>query len=731
MTHLRRRGFLQALAGLTVTFALPRPATAGLRSRAGDAVDGFLAIAPDGAVTVYAGKVDLGTGARIALPQIVADELGADIARVTLVEGDTALTPDQGSTGGSTGIPVGAMQIRRAAATARERLLALAATRLALPASDLEAVDGVVRPRSGGASVAFADLLADGQLALKVDPAVKLKPPNEFRYIGKPLRRPDVPAKMTGRHIYLQDFRLPDMLHARVIRPPAVGAELLSVDEATIAAIPGAKVVRIKSFLAVVAPGEWNAVRAARALVTKWSEPHRLPGSDAVYASVRAADVASSEVFRQVAETGPALAASARRFEASYHWPIQSHATMGPSCAVADVRDGAATVWTSSQGTHKNRAIFARFLGLPADRVRLVYMDGSGSYGTSGNDDAAADAALLSQALSRPVRVQWSRQDELAWDPKGPPQVLDVRAGLDAAGNVTAWETDVLVPANTAGLPGIPLLALDAAGIAQPQGSSSGQTAGNADPPYAFPAIKATVRWLRTTPLRTSNLRAPGKIGNVFAVECFTDELAAAAGADPLEFRLRALRAPRGIEALQRVATAMAWQKRPSPGVIDSKATILRGRGIAYCQYKQAENFVAMGAEVEAERTTGIVRVTRIVCAHDCGLMINPDNVRAQVEGCILQTLSRTLFEETLFDTSRVTSTDYASYPLLTFPDVPKLDIILLDRPTERPLGAGEAPAAPVAAAIANAIFDATGLRLRTAPFTPARVKAAFAATAT
>jgi CO/xanthine dehydrogenase Mo-binding subunit len=365
------------------------------------------------------------------------------------------------------------------------------------------------------------------------------------------------------------------------------------------------------------------------------------------------------------------------------------------------------------------------------ERVRLIYMDGSGSYGTSGNDDAAADAALLSKTVGRPVRVLWSRADELGWDPKGPPQVLDLRAGLDASGNVVAWESEVLVPANTAGLPGVPLLALDAAGIAQPQGISAGQMAGNADPPYGFPAITATARWLRTTPVRTSNLRAPGKIGNVFAVESFTDEVAAAAGVDPLAFRLRGLKAPRGIEVLERVAAAMGWQARPSPWVVDPRAPVLRRRGIAYCQYKQAENFVAIGAEVEVERASGVIRVVRMVCAHDCGLMINPDNVRAQVEGCVLQTLSRTLFEETVVEGGRVTSTDFASYPLLTFPDVPKLEIILLDRPHERPLGAGEAPAAPVAAAVGNAVFDATGVRLRVAPFTAGRVKAALAAAAT
>lgn len=728
MTHIRRRSLL---AGLAVAFTLPRAALAGPATVAGDQVDGFLSIAPDGAVTIYAGKVDLGTGARIALPQIVADELGVELARISLVEGDTALTPDQGSTGGSTGIPVGAMQIRRAAATAREKLLALAATRLGLPAAALEARDGAIEPRDGTPGIGFAELLAGANFDLKVDPDAKLKDPAQFRFIGKPLPRPDVPAKMTGRHVYLQDFRLPGMLHARVIRPPSLGAELLAVDEASIAAIPETRVVRQKSFLAVVAKSEWNAVRAARALATKWSEPALLPGSEAVYQSVRAAEVAARENFKTVGDPAPVLAAARRRLEARYNWPIQSHASMGPSCAVADVRADAATVWTSSQGTHKNQRIFARFLGLPPAKVRLVYMDGSGSYGTSGNDDAAADAALLSRMVGAPVRVLWSRADELAWDPKGPPQVLELRAALDPAGNVTAWETDAYVPLNTAGLPGIEMLALEAAGIAQPRGMSSGQMAGNADPPYAFPAVRATAHWLKSTPLRTSNLRAPGKIGNVFAVECFTDELAAAAGADPVAFRMRWLKHPRAVAVMERAAAAMNWQTRPSPGRADPNAHVATGRGIAYCNYKQNENFIAMGAEVSLDRATGAIRVTRIVCAHDCGLMINPDTVRAQVEGCILQTLSRTLFEETLFDRARVTSTDFASYPLLTMPDVPKLDIILIDRPSERPLGAGEAACAPVAAAVGNAVFDAAGIRLRTAPFTPARVKAALQSAAT
>jgi CO/xanthine dehydrogenase Mo-binding subunit len=358
-------------------------------------------------------------------------------------------------------------------------------------------------------------------------------------------------------------------------------------------------------------------------------------------------------------------------------------------------------------------------------------MDGSGSYGTNGNDDAAFEAALLSRELRRPVRVQWMREDEHGWDPKGPPQLLDLRGTLDADGNIAAWETVAMVPANTPDLPGVPLLAAVAAGLDDGAGISSGLTSLNSDPPYAIANMRADIKWLATTPLRPSNLRAPGKIGNVFAVESFVDELAAAAGVDPLAYRLRQLRDPRGHEVLERVGTMMAWTARAGHAGVMPNDAVLNGRGIAYVHYKQAENHVAMGMEVAVERATGIVRVLRVACAHDCGLMINPDAVHAQVEGGILQTLSRTLFEEVTFDRSRVTSTDWAGYFILTFPDVPRLDIALIDRRHERPLGAGEAATAAVGAALGNAVFDATGVRLRRAPFTPARVKAALATQAT
>jgi CO/xanthine dehydrogenase Mo-binding subunit len=723
---LSRRGLFTAAAALTVAFTLPRQARASGKTVVGTEVDAYLAIAPDGTVTIYAGKVDLGTGARIALPQIVADELGASLSDIRLVEGDTDLTPDQGSTGGSTGIPIGGMQIRQAAATAREKLLALAAARLNLPTSSLTASEGAIH--APNASIPFATLLAGQDFALKLDPKAPLKSPANFRFIGRPLPRPDVPAKMTGTHTYVHDLRLPDMLHARIIRPPSPGAELTSLDDSALASIPNARTIRLNNFLAVLAPREHNAIRAAAALKPTWRELPDQPSSDSLYADIRATPQLRRETLSASADPAPILAASPRRLAATYQWPIQSHASMGPSCALADIRADSATIWTASQGTHRLRRTIATALNLPPESVRVIYTDGSGSYGTNGNDDAAIEAALLSRAAAAPVRVQWTRADEHGWDPKGPAHITDLQASLDASGNIEAWHSLTYLPANTPNLPGLPLLALDAAGIPQPQGITAGQLAGNADAPYAIPAAQADIAWLKTTPLRPSNLRAPGKIANVFAVESFLDELAAAAQADPLAYRLARMKHPRGAEVLRRVGEAMNWQPRPSPARTNApilRGPILHGRGIAYVNYKQAENYIAMGMEIAITQSTGAIRIERVVCAHDCGLIINPDTVRAQVEGCILQTISRTLFEEVTFAQGRVTSTDWSTYPILTMPDVPKLDIILIDRPTERPLGAGEAAAAPVAAAIGNAIFDATGIRLRTVPLTPARMKAA------
>ena len=686
-------------------------------------VDAFLAVNGDGTVTVYCGKVDLGQGLRIAIPQIAAEELGIGIDKIKYIEGDTSLTPNQGRTSGSTGIQRGGMQIRQAAATARKALIDLAAKRLNVEPNDLVASGGEVRPKAGGAGIRFASLIGDRRFDLKLDPKAPLKDPASYTIVGKPLRRPDVASKCIGKAIFVHDFTLPGMLHARVIRPPAIGATLISVEEESVKQFPGVKVVRIKNFLAVIAEDEWTTVRAAGALRAQWSDWAGLPVQDKLVETLRASPGITEESLVTKGTAVTPAPENAKTLTASYFWPMQSHASLGPSCAVADVRADAATIWTASQGIHDNQTTYARFLRLPKDKVRLIYLEGSGCYGMNGHEDAAADAAILSQAVGRPVRVQWSRADEHGWDPKGPPQLLDITGVMGASGQILDWRTDMWIPQTTRGLLNIPLLGPQAAGLDNIVGLNTGLISQNGDPPYAADHVQVVVHWLKETPLRPAPLRSPGKPANCFAVESFTDELAAAAGIDPIEFRLRSLKDPRAIEVIKRMAALMKWQARPSPGA-DTSAAVARGHGISFVHYKHNETYVAMAMEVAVERASGRITVERVACAHDCGQIINPDGVRAQVEGSILQTLSRVLLEEVKFDRSRVLSLDWSSYPILRFSNMPKLDIDLIDRPNEPPLGAGEAACAVVGAALANAVYDATGTRLRTVPFTPERVKA-------
>ncbi len=726
-----RRDVLKGGA-LTIGFALVAPqvlltaAAQGASPRVLDPkrVDAFLAVNADGTVTLFSGKVDLGQGLRIALRQIVAEELGISVGKINMIEGDTALTPDQGRTSGSNGIQVGGIQIRQASATARKALIDMAATQLKVAAADLVAVDGEVRPKAGGTGITFAALVAGRQFDLALDPSAPLKDPGTYTIVGKPLPRPDVPEKVCGGRTYVHDFTLPGMLHGRIIRPPGIKAELLSVDEASVAHLPGVKVVRIQSFLAVVAEDEWTCVRAMRALKTQWSDWQGLPVQAELIQSLRNGPFAAEQELLNKGDADSTRPANAVALKATYYWPIQTHGSMGPSCAVADVKSDTATIWSASQGTHGNQTSFARFLGLPRDKVRLIYLEGSGCYGMNGHEDAAADAALLSRAVGRPVRVQWMREDEHGWDPKGPPQLIDVSGSMDAQGNILDWRTDLWLPQATPGLPNTPLIGPGCAGIEQPVGLSTGLLNQNGDPPYSPRNINVTVHWLKDTPLRPAPIRSPGKPGNCFAVEGFVDELAVAAKLDPLAVRLRGMTNPRGTAVLRRVAEMMKWQERASPAPA-TKGAVARGRGIAYIHYKNAEAHVAMGMEVAVERTSGRIQVERIVCAHDCGQIINPDGVRSQVEGAILQTLSRALMEEIKFDRSHVTTVDWASYPILRFSQVPKVEVALIDRPTEKPVGAGEAACAPVGAALGNAVFDAIGVRLRSIPFTPERVKAA------
>ncbi|HEY7290363.1 MAG TPA: molybdopterin cofactor-binding domain-containing protein [Vicinamibacterales bacterium] len=738
LTSLSRRDLLKAGGALIVTFAFDGALTDALcaqsRGPVSDPsrpldpkqVDSFIAIHADGTVTVYSGKVDIGTGMRIAVAQMAGEELGISPSRITVIDGDTGLCPDQGGTGGSNGLTRGGMEIRRAAATARLALLARASEQLNRPAAELTAVDGEIRPAAGGPGVSIASLIGDRRLSIAVDEKAPLVDPAHFTAIGKPLPRPDVIDKCTARHVYVQDFSLPGMLHARVIRPPSVGATLQSFDADSLFGIPDVRVVHVGGFVAVVSKDEWAAVRAASVLKTTWSASETLPGSAELARHVREGAVDRSQSIVNKGDAEAAIGGAAKQLSATFFWPTQSHSPLGPSCAVADVKGNGATVWSSSQGTHGLRANLAKVFGLDVDKVRVVFLEGSGSYGTSGYDYAAADAVLISKTIEQPVRVQWSREDELRWDPKGPPQLLDLRAGFTPAGDIVAWDTQMWLPTTRPGARAY--LAAEEAGIRQEHGMSSGLLSQNGDPPYDAANVRVVAHLLKETPLTPSNLRAPGKIANVFAVESFTDEIAAAAGVDPVAYRLKRMTDPRAIEVLTRATTAFGWQPRTSPNPAARQDGQLVGRGVAYMRYKQAENYVAMAMEIAVDAASGRIAVRRVVCAHDCGLVVNPDALKNQIEGCIVQTISRTLHEEVTFDRSKVTSDTFATYPILRFTEAPAVDVILIDRPNEPIFGAGEASTTPVPAAIGNAFYDATGIRLRTVPFTPARVKSALAA---
>jgi CO/xanthine dehydrogenase Mo-binding subunit len=683
MQTLSRRDLIKASAAILVGFSLPTAGRAqdpAAKSLDPDQVDSFLALHHDGSVTIYVSRVDVGTGMLIAIPQMVAEELGIPVEKISVIQGDTALTPDTGGTGGSAGLVRGGVEIRQAAATARRAF-----------------------EQSG--------LNTDGPLNLKSDPKAPLKKVSDYTIVGKSLPRPDVPGKCTGRAVYLQDFTVPGMLHGRVVRPPAIGAKLLTVDEASVKSIPDVRVVRDGNFLAVVAKDEWAAVRAARELKAAWSEWKELPGDDKLEDHIRNTPLDKDQTLvSKGKDPAPALAASARQLKATYFWPFQSHASLAPCCAIADVKEDQATIWSSTQGTHALRNNLTKLFNLPAGKTRVIFLPGAGSYGGNGNDDAAADAVLLSKAVHNPVRVQWMRHDEHGWDPKGPAQLLDVHAGLDAQNNITAWDTQMWVPTTIPGTRAV--IAADLAGIQQDHAQMPGGVVNNADPPYAVPHVKVTAHWVKTSPLKISNLRAPGRIGNAFAVESFVDELAHAAAADPIAFRLKGLTDPRAIAVIERATQMIGWQPRPSPN-----PTLGTGRGFAYVRYNQALNYIAIAMEVSVDGSTGKIHIHRVTCAHDSGLVVNPDAVRNQVEGCIMQTLSRTLHEEVKFDQSHVTSVDWASYPLLTFPEAPQVEVALLNHPELPILGVGEGATAPVAAALGNAIFDATGVRLRRAPF--------------
>lgn len=730
-----RREVLKTGGALLVTFTLAekvRPALAQSSIRrktvASDEIDGFLSIDADGQVTVYTGKVDLGTGLRTALTQIVVEELDVPLERVRLVQGDTALTPDQGPTWGSYSIQVGGMRIRQAAATARKALAEIAAARFDVPTTELRVKSG--RIMGNGRSASYAELVGGASFSLKIDNNAPTKSPSTYSVVGKSVARLDIPEKATGRFSYMHDFRIAGMLHGRVVRPLAIGAHLESVDESSLNGIPGlVKVVREGDFLGVVATTEWGAILAARKLKAIWSHWEGLPERSRLWEHVRATKIKSNQVTSNVGDSAKALNDAPKRISATYDFAIHTHGSIGPSCAVVEINEGKLTCWSASQATHRLKRQLATMMNMPIDDVHCLYIEGSGCYGRNGHEDAAGDAALLSRAVGgTPVRVQWMRADEHGWDPKNPPILVDLRAGVDGEGRVVAWQSDFFVLED--GLEPVPLIAATLAGL--PTGPITepyrfnfpNVLTSNSAIPYTFPNITTLAHLLAEAPLRPGWIRSPGRMQNTFANECFVDELAVLVRADPLDFRLGHLNDPRGAELLVRLAALAKWEKRPSPRT-DVTGDVVTGRGISYVKYELARTYVGAVAEIEVDRRTGRIDVQRFLVVHDCGQVINPDGVLNQIEGNIIQTVSRTLKEEVLFDRSAVTSLHWATYPILTFPEVPDVIVELIDRPNEKPWGAGEPSAAIVPCAISNAVFDAIGVRLRSVPFTPAKVLAA------
>jgi nicotinate dehydrogenase subunit B len=732
---LSRRALLGGGSALVVNFSLLREpySSAGAQGppprlpgslRSTPMLDAWIRIDANG-ITVSTGKAELGQGIKTALLQVAAEELRVEPKQIAFITADTARTPNEGYTSGSQSMQDSATAIRHAAAQARELMITAAVTRLGVPAEQLTMSDGVVST-ADVRRAEYRELASTDLLHVEAQPQSKLTPANNYRWIGKPMARVDIPAKVTGASVYVQDLRLPGMVHARVVRPPSYAARLSSLDTATVERMPGVlKVVRDGQFLAVVATREFQAVRAmdALAMASQWEEKKSLPAANAIYDWVRSA--ASKEYV--IASLGNGAETGERTLEAVYHRPYQLHASIGPSCAVALAEAGTLTVWTHAQGVYPLRAALAQMLQLALEKVRCIHMEGSGCYGHNGADDAAADAALVAMALpGRPVRVQWMREQEHAWEPFGAAMVTRVRAGLDNRGSVVDWQYEVWSnPHSTrpggAGnlMPAWHLQRPYRQPTPEPIPQPTGGGDRNAIPLYRFANMRVVHRFIPEMPLRVSALRALGAYMNVFSLESFMDELALAAGADPIEFRLRHLEDARARAVVQLAADKFGWEaaRKPRRGL---------GRGFAFAKYKNLAAYTAVAVELEVERETGRIRLQRCVAADDSGEIVNPDGVRNQIEGGIVQSASWTLREAVAFDETRIRSRDWSTYPILRFADLPdKVEVHLIDQPGQPFLGTGESAQGPTAAAIANAVASAAGVRIRELPLTPARLKAA------
>ena len=730
-----RREFSAGLGAILVAFSLEpqtilgqEPARLPGSLQTNRKLDAWIRINADGTATVNTGKVELGQGIVTALAQIAAEELDLPLARIKMISGDTARTPNEGMTAGSQSIEWSGTALRMAGAEVRAILLDLAAKRLSVAADQLDVVDGVIAAPDGR-KVGYGELAASVDLNREATAKAQPKSPASHKIVGKSIRRFDIPAKVTGGAAYVQDIRLPGMLHGRIVRPPRYGSKLDKVDEAAVKAMPGViAVVRDGSFLGVVTEREEQAIKAREALIKSavWTPGPELPDPARIFDVIKSLP-SKDETIGVKQGAAPA---SVRTFEAVYTKPYMAHGSIGPSCSVAEFKDGKMTVWTHSQGVFPLRSELVKTLKLPAAAIRCIHTEGSGCYGHNGADDVAVDAALLARAAGgRPVRLQWMRDDEFKWEPYGPAMIMRAKAALGSDGKIADWEFELWSnshstrPASTTGAN-----VLASWYLAEPQrmGPPTGipQPAGGGDrnsiPLYDFPNQRVFHHFVPDMPVRVSALRTLGAYANVFALESFMDELAAAAGTDPVAFRLAHLKDPRAAAVIEAVAKKAGWK----PG---EKGDGRRGFGIGFSKYKNLACYVAVVAEVEVDRASGIVRVPRTWAAVDSGLIINPDGLSTQIEGGIIQSASWTLKEEVRFDKSGILSRDWASYPILTMPEAPKVEVELINRPNERPLGSGEGSQGPAVAAIANAFAHATGKRIRDLPLTPDRVKAALA----
>jgi nicotinate dehydrogenase subunit B len=718
-------------------------------------LDSWLAVGADGRVTAYTGKCELGQGIYTAQIQLVAEELVIPMNRITLVQCDTDVAPDQGTTSGSQSTPTNFNErsLAQACATARDALLRLAGERLGAPVAQLAIADGVVSLENDPSKrVTYGDLVAGRKFNIQLSATAKRRSPAEWIVLGKPAPRVDMPAMATGQFEFVHNVRVPGMLHGRVVRPPEVGATLVGVDESSVRGMPGfVKVVTRKNFVGVVCEKPWQAIQAAGKLKATWTAGIGLPAQKDFHEGMRTMP-ARDGVIVDSRDVDAVLSSSAKTvLKATYLHPYQMHGSMGTSCAVADVRDGKATVWSPTQSAYPTRSGVALLLGVPVDNVRVVFTRGSGCYGINGADTVSYDAALLSHAVGKPVRVQLMRKDEMAWENYGVASVMDQRVAIDAAGGISAWDCEIWSP-SMGGRPGYDrpgnvvtgmlagfepaTVAPGAAGASRAFNNNS-----NAAPSYVRGVVGASrggtgtvaAERVRThtvrSPFFTGPLRSPSRLQNTFAHESFMDEIAAHLKEDPVAYRLRHISDERLRDVVKAAAEAAKWDARPSPRSVPGAGPstgVARGRGFSCVLYEGDNGYVAMVADVEVDRATGRVTAKRIVVAQDCGPISNPNGMRNQLEGGALQGLSRALGEEVTWDDRKVTAVDWRTYHSLTLGiEVPTIESVLINKPGVEASGAGETAITIVAAAVGNAIFDATGARIRQVPFTPDRVRAA------